>query len=89
MIYLGICYNCVRSAPKTRKGRRVLCHRDTPMENPMPYTDLSDEEKILHAAECVGRGVPIPQQIRTLLGDELIQIIENPGAEHERQQRTD
>jgi len=48
----------------------------------MPYTDLSDEEIILHAAECVGRGVPIPHQIKKILGDELIKIIENPGAEH-------
>ena len=49
----------------------------------MPYTELSDEEKILHAAECVGRGVPIPRQIKALLGEELVQIIENPGAEHD------
>jgi hypothetical protein len=56
------------------------------MERPMPYTDLSDEEKILHAAECVGRGVPIPQQIKEILGDELIAIIENPGADNGNRQ---
>ncbi len=48
----------------------------------MPYTDMSDEEIILHAAECVGRGVPIPHQIKTELGNELVKIIENPGAEN-------
>ena len=48
----------------------------------MPYADLTDEELILHAAECVGRGVPIPHQIKTILGQELVVIIENPGAEH-------
>jgi len=49
----------------------------------MSYTDLGDEGMILHAAECVGRGVPIPQEIREALGAELILIIENPGATHE------
>ena len=47
------------------------------------YTQLSDEERILLAAECVGRGVPIPHEIKAMLGQELIQIIENPGARHD------
>lgn len=49
----------------------------------MSYAELSDEEKIILSAECVGRGVPIPRAIKTALGPDLIAIIENPGATHE------
>ncbi len=49
----------------------------------MSYAELSDEEKIILSAECVGRGVPIPREIKTALGPDLISIIENPGATHD------
>lgn len=53
------------------------------------YAELSDEERILLAAECVGRGVPIPHEIKALLGHELILIISNPGAQHDVNSRAD
>jgi len=49
------------------------------------YAQLSDEEKIILAAECVGRGVPIPHEIQAMLGHELIYLIKNPGAQHDNQ----
>jgi len=52
------------------------------------YAELSDEEKIILAAECVGRGVPIPHEIKAMLGHELILIIENPGAQHDTDKPT-
>ncbi len=44
----------------------------------MPYSDLTLEEKILFAAECIGRGVSIPSELRADLGPEVILEIENP-----------
>ncbi len=49
----------------------------------MSYAELSDEERIILSAECVGRGVPIPREIKDALGPDLISIIENPGAKHD------
>jgi len=46
------------------------------------YAELSDEEQITLAAECVGRGVPIPHEIKAVLGHVIIDLIENPGAQH-------
>ena len=44
------------------------------------YAELSDEDQIILAAECVGRGVPIPHEVKAALGADIIDLIENPGA---------
>lgn len=49
----------------------------------MAYADLSPEEMILHAAECVGRGLDIPSEIARLLGPALLQDIQNPETLHD------
>ncbi len=49
----------------------------------MSYTELSDSEMIILAAECVGRGVPIPHEIAAHLGREIISDIQNPGGHHD------
>ena len=80
---LNICYSEERAAsvPRTVVG----CLRGCPeRENIMSYTELSDEDQIILAAECVGRGVPIPREIKEALGADLISVIENPGATHEQ-----
>lgn len=52
----------------------------------MPYSDLPLVEQILLAAECVGRGINIPREIRDQLGPEIIRDIENPETSHDRHQ---
>lgn len=44
----------------------------------MPYHELPVEDQILLAIEFVGRGHPIPEQLRVSLGADLIREIENP-----------
>lgn len=51
----------------------------------MRYAELSDSDKIILAAECVGRGVPIPHEIAAHLGHEVISEIQNPGAKDDNQ----
>lgn len=52
----------------------------------MPYSDLAVEDQILLAAEFVGRGVPVPSEIRENLGSNLMRDIENPETLHDRDQ---
>jgi len=49
----------------------------------MAYAELSDEDMIILAAECVGRGVPIPHDIAAHLGAAVISDIQNPGGPHD------
>ena len=44
----------------------------------MAYSELPLEDLILMAAEFVGRGHSIPQEIRATLGPDLMADIENP-----------
>ncbi len=44
----------------------------------MDHSDLEVEDQIILAAECVGRSIPIPPSIRTSLGTDLVESIENP-----------
>lgn len=44
----------------------------------MDYHALPVEDQILLAIEFVGRGHPIPEQLRLTLGVDLIREIENP-----------
>ena len=54
----------------------------------MPYSDMAVEDQILLAAEFVGRGLTVPHEIRTNLGDELMRDIENPeNPQHDNQER--
>lgn len=50
----------------------------------MSYTQLTDNRIIQVASEFVGLGYPIPQEIVAHLGPEIIRVIENPGAVHDR-----
>jgi hypothetical protein len=52
----------------------------------MPYSDLAVEEQILLAAEFVGRGLPVPSEIKSNLGSDLIRDIENPETTNDRDQ---
>lgn len=42
------------------------------------YAELSEEDQILLAIECIARGTPIPSAVKAALGSELITQIENP-----------
>lgn len=54
----------------------------------MAYSDLAVTDQIILAAEFVGRGLSIPQEIQTALGPELTSEIQNPEtANHEHQKR--
>lgn len=44
----------------------------------MDYSDLDHDVLIIMAIEFVGRDTPIPEQIRQILGPDLIREIENP-----------
>lgn len=44
----------------------------------MAYSELPHEDLILLAAEFIGRGYTIPQEIRATLGPALMADIENP-----------
>jgi len=54
----------------------------------MSYAELSVEEKIILAAECVGRGVPIPHEVAAALGSALVSDIQNPGGPHDETDST-
>lgn len=50
----------------------------------MAYSDIPAEELILMAAEFVGRGLEIPQEIARTLGPGLTSDIQFPEATHDR-----
>lgn len=52
----------------------------------MAYSELSEEELILLSAEFIGRGQKIPRQIKSILGPDLIEDIENPERTHEHEE---
>ncbi len=54
----------------------------------MSYTQLPSDRIIKIASEFVGLGYPIPQEIVAHLGPEIIHLIENPGADDERLDKT-
>ena len=50
----------------------------------MSYTQLSWDRLIKVASEFVGLGDPIPSEIVAHLGPDVIELIENPGANDDR-----
>jgi hypothetical protein len=52
----------------------------------MAYSDLAVEDQILLAADFVGRGLSIPQEIRDTLGPDLTADIEHPETTNDRTQ---
>lgn len=52
----------------------------------MAYSDLAIEDQILLAAGFVGRGLEVPEEIKTNLGPDLLWEIENPETPNDRNQ---